>query len=52
MDLFPFTNSEGTKEMGVIPASYANFGFVPYGHSMVSILYSYRSVYDLWLELV
>jgi hypothetical protein len=21
---------------GIIPASYANFGYIPYGHSMVS----------------
>ena len=37
MDLFPYTNADGRREFGVIPASYANFGFVPYGHSMVSI---------------
>ena len=34
-DMFEYT-SEGTTQYGVIPASYANFGFVPYGHSMVS----------------
>ena len=36
MDLFPYTNADGHSEIGVIQASYANFGFVPYGHSMVS----------------
>jgi len=37
-DMFPFTNGDGRREFGVIAASYANFGFVPYGHSMVSIV--------------
>ena len=30
-----FTGPNGKK--GVIQASYANFGFIPYGHSIVSL---------------
>jgi hypothetical protein len=37
MEMFPYVNADGNTETGVIPASYANFGFIPYGHSMVSI---------------
>jgi len=25
-----------SKKLGIIRASYANFGFIPYGHNMVS----------------
>ena len=53
MDIFPYTNQDGRKELGVIPASYANFGFVPYGHSMVSIiLMPYSASIELVLNLV
>lgn len=34
-----FQPEEGAKngtKVGIIRASYANFGFVPYGHTMVS----------------
>ena len=34
--LFPPAESATKDAWGVIPASYANFGFVPYGHAMVS----------------
>lgn len=39
MELFPYVNDDGYHESGVIPASYANFGFIPYGHSMMGKVY-------------
>jgi len=33
------SDSENSNSPGFINASYANFGFVPYGHSMVGRLY-------------
>jgi hypothetical protein len=35
-DLFPADPNDEKSGLGVIKASYANFGFIPYGHSMVS----------------
>ena len=35
--LFPPSENSNKDAWGVIPASYANFGFVPYGHAMVSL---------------
>ncbi len=34
--MFPYKSSDGIQQYGIVKASYANFGFVPYGHSMVS----------------
>jgi hypothetical protein len=34
VDLFPAKGDNGNN--GLIDCNYANFGFVPYGHSMVS----------------
>ena len=34
IDLFPKKNDDSVD--GVIDVSYANFGLIPYGHSMVS----------------
>ena len=31
-----FPNLDGDGPSGVIKASYANFGLIPYGHNMVS----------------
>ena len=36
VDLFPGEHNIENNVNGVIPASYANFGFIPYGHLMVS----------------
>ena len=36
VDLFPADGTTENDVPGVIRASYANFGFIPYGHSMVS----------------
>ena len=35
VNLFPKKNKDSVD--GVIDVSYANFGLIPYGHSMVSI---------------
>lgn len=37
IDLFPDPDPNGNKN-GIIEVSYANFGLIPYGHSMVSTI--------------
>jgi len=37
--LFPPSENVNKDAWGVIPASYANFGFVPYGHAMMGRLF-------------
>lgn len=37
IDLFPDPDPKGEKN-GIIEVSYANFGLIPYGHSMVSTI--------------
>ena len=32
----PLSLRKRFNDEGLIPASYANFGFIPYGHTMVS----------------
>jgi hypothetical protein len=36
VDLFPGESTSENNVPGVIRASYANFGFIPYGHTIVS----------------
>jgi hypothetical protein len=39
VNLFPPLEDSENEVRGVIRASYANFGFVPYGHAMMGRLY-------------